>query len=77
MHLYKGLSRILNLENAGLKVLFGPLEPACKACESAWACLNGALCAGIAQLVERVICNHDVAGSTPAAGTTFQSEIIQ
>jgi hypothetical protein len=25
--------------------------------------------AGLAQLVERVICNHEVAGSTPAAGT--------
>jgi hypothetical protein len=26
--------------------------------------------AGIAQLVERVICNHDVGGSSPSAGTT-------
>ena len=26
--------------------------------------------AGIAQLVERLICNQDVAGSNPAAGTT-------
>ncbi len=25
--------------------------------------------AGVAQLVERVICNHEVAGSIPAAGT--------
>ena len=27
--------------------------------------------AGLAQLVEQLICNHQVAGSTPAAGTTF------
>ena len=27
--------------------------------------------AGLAQLVERVICNHDVGGSNPSAGTSF------
>jgi len=29
-------------------------------------------CAGLAQLVEQLICNHQVASSNPAAGTTFQ-----
>jgi hypothetical protein len=27
------------------------------------------LCAGLAHLVEQLICNHQVAGSSPAAGT--------
>ena len=33
--------------------------------------------AGIAQLVEHVICNLGVAGSNPAAGTIYPIEIIQ
>jgi hypothetical protein len=31
--------------------------------------LDGTLAAGIAQLVEHLICNQGVAGSNPAAGT--------
>ena len=33
--------------------------------------LEGAQVAGIAQLVEHLICNQGVAGSNPAAGTTY------
>lgn len=32
--------------------------------------------AGIAQLVERVICNHDVGGSNPSAGTISFSKTL-
>ncbi len=33
--------------------------------------------AGIAQLVEQLICNQKVAGSIPAAGTKYQSKAVQ
>ncbi|GEM_PF-2172431 len=33
--------------------------------------LSSFLCAGVAQLVEQLICNHQVAGSTPVAGSSF------
>ena len=32
--------------------------------------------AGLAHLVEQLICNHQVAGSSPAAGTKYLSEEI-
>lgn len=32
--------------------------------------------AGLAQLVEQLPCKHQVAGSTPAAGTSFQSPYV-
>ena len=31
--------------------------------------------AGLAQLVEHVICNHGVGGSNPSAGTTLKSQM--
>ena len=41
-----------------------------------WSNLCSQPRAGLAQLVERVICNHEVAGSIPAAGTIFYNYFI-
>ena len=37
--------------------------------------LKDSSCAGLAHLVEQLICNHQVASSIPAAGTIFFSNL--
>ena len=34
------------------------------------------VCAGLAQLVEQLICNHQVVSSIPAAGISFKQSIF-
>ena len=49
-----------------------PAKSASEVSAADCACAPGSVCprrAGLAQLVEHVICNHGVAGSIPAAGT--------
>ena len=42
--------------------------------KNALYCLYNKWSAGLAQLVAQLICNHQVAGSSPAAGSIFFSE---
>ena len=54
----------MNLSSADRRLIPWPATGVC-----GYACAMGTSLAGLAQLVEQLPCKHQVAGSTPAAGT--------
>ena len=48
-----------------------PVDKSTSCCYNHHRCERGSCCAGVAQLVEQLICNQQVGGSNPSTSSTF------